>query len=93
MKKDDLVIVDAPSKYANSTLNGSLAKVNFVDDEVVNVTFVSGVMMGREWQMCPTHVRLANKSMRLTAFGAGVRRLIAKNLVALAGVISPDGGR
>ena len=93
MKKDDLVIVDAPSKYANSVLNGSLAKVNFVGDEVVNVTFVSGAMSGREWQMSPAHVRLANKSMHLTAFGVGMRRFIAKNLVALAGVISPDGGR
>jgi len=93
MKKDDLVIVDAPSKYANSTLNGSLAKVNLVGDEVVNLTFVSGVMNGREWQMNPAHVRLANKRMHLTAFGVGMRRLIARHLIKLAYRLAPLGGK
>jgi len=93
MKKDDLVIVDAPSKYANSTLNGSLAKVNFVGDEVVNVTFVSGAMNGREWQMNPAHVRLANKRMHLTAFGVSARAHLAHWLISLAYRITPNGGR
>lgn len=60
MNKNDFVIVDAPGNYANSTLNGSIAKVNFANEELVNVTFVSGEMAGREWQLAPEHVKIVD---------------------------------
>lgn len=93
MKINDLVIVDAPAKYANSALNGSLGKVNFVGNESVNVTFTTGPMSGREWQMNPAHIRLANNRMHLTAFGVGMRRLIASHLIKLAYHLAPLGGK
>ncbi len=67
MKINDLVIVDAPAKYANSSLNGSLGKVYSVGSWIVNVSLVSGSHAGQVWQFNPQHVRLANKRIHLTA--------------------------
>lgn len=78
MQKGDLVVVDAPAQYANSSLNGSMGKVYLVGSWIVNVFLVSGQHAGREWQFNPQHVRLANKRMHLTA----LRRWWASRLSA-----------
>lgn len=92
MKIGDLVIVDVPSPYANKSLNGSLGKVMYVG-EYATVKLVTGSSMGIEWQFNLAHIRLANKRMHLTAFGVGMRRLIASNLIKLAYRIAPFGGK
>lgn len=93
MKIGDLVIVNAPSPYANMSLNGSIGKVTHIGEMITTVKLVTGSSLGVEWQFNPAHIRLANKRMHLTAFGVGMRRFIASHLIKLAYRLAPFGGK
>lgn len=93
MQKDDFIVVDAPAKYANSSLNGSLGKVYSVGSWIVNVSLVSGPQAGREWQFNPNHVRLANKRMHLTALRRWWASRLSSFLFGLAYRLREIGGR
>jgi hypothetical protein len=93
MQKGNFIVVDAPGNYANSQLNGSVAEVTHVGNDVVCAVLVGGPHDGQEWQFNPAHVRPANKSMHLTALRRWWAERTASHLVEWSKMIREHGGR